>query len=193
MPGAGLSCRPLWAPLLHPFPQADFRWLFPKAKATRDGGQSQSRTARRGNVHLMYYACGHGLIELSQMILAWSEDTEFARLQHGVMARSLIIAHAHRQRQWQRQAGAPLILIEIDSFSGLPGERNRGKGEGNVKVACHTQLKVKNSEPTWSYLWYLPSLLLPCIDSSCDTVPNILCSYRQSGEQVGGRLGAGRC
>lgn len=60
------------------------------------------------------------------------------------MARSLIIALAHRQRQ--RQAGAPLILIEIDSFSELR------EGERNVQVACHTQLKVKNSEPTCSYL-----------------------------------------
>lgn len=130
MPGAGLSCRPLWAPLLHPFPQADFRWLFPKAKATRDGAQSQCRTARRGNVHLMYYAFGHGLIELSQMILARSEDTKFARRQHGVMARSLIIAHAHcqRHRHRQRQAAAPLILIEIDSFSGLPGEGEQWDG-----------------------------------------------------------------
>lgn len=101
--------------------------------------------------------------------------TQFARRQHGVMARSLIIALAHRQRQPERQAGAPLILIEIDSFSVLLGQRELREGERNVQVACHTQLKVKNSEPTCSYLWYLPPLLLPCIDSSCDTVPNIQC------------------
>lgn len=83
----------------------------------------------------MYYAFGYGFIELSQMILARSEHThtQFARRQQGVMARSLIIALAHRQRQPERQAGAPLILIEIDSFSVLlrEGEQQEGEG-GNV-------------------------------------------------------------
>lgn len=82
----------------------------------------------------MYYAFGYGLIELSQMILARSQHThthtQFARRQHGVMARSLIIALAHRQRQPERQAGAPLILIEIDSFSVLLGQGEQREGKG---------------------------------------------------------------
>lgn len=46
------------------------------------------------------------------------------------MARSLIIALAHCQRQPERQAGAPLILIEIDSFSVLLGQGEQREGKG---------------------------------------------------------------
>lgn len=90
----------------------------------------------------MYYAFGYGLIELSQMILARSEHThtQFARRQQGVMARSLIIALAHRQRQPERQAGAPLILIEIDSFSRLRGEGEGGRERtGSLSYTIESQ------------------------------------------------------
>lgn len=59
------------------------------------GRNEVTDVARVGPIPFDVLRFGHALIELSQMILARSEDD--------VMARSLIIAHAPRHRVRQRQ------------------------------------------------------------------------------------------